>query len=107
MMARATEDKLAELHSAVAIVLTDQVTHTADETELNEDGELIPTGEKFYDASPATIAAAIKFLKDNQITCDIKTNRNMTNLKEALDKKQKHSRLPSAKQAALKVVGDE
>lgn len=106
-MARATEDKLAGLHDTVATVLTEQVAHRSDETMLGENGEIIPTGEQYYDASPATIAAAVKFLKDNSITCDIKANRNMTNLKDALDKKQKHSRLGSAKQAALKVVGDE
>ena len=106
-MSKATESNLAALHGVVAKVLTHQINHQSEKTEFNVDGEEVGTGEMFYDASPATIAAAIKFLKDNQITCDIETDENMNNLREALAKKQKHSRLGNAKQAALKVVGEE
>lgn len=93
MSNKATESALGELHGAVARVLTAQIEHVEDETRINEDGELEHTGEQIHTASPATIAAAIKFLKDNQITCDVEQDENMSNLREALSKKQKRSRL--------------
>lgn len=105
-MSKATENKLGELHGTVATVLNHQLTHTEPETRINEEGEYEETGEVVHTASPATIAAAIKFLKDNQITCDIKTDTNMNNLRETLKKKQQHSRLGDPSAAALKVVGD-
>ena len=105
-MSKATEEKLSELHGAVSEVLTAQLTHKEAETAFNEDGECIETGREVYTATPATIAAAIKFLKDNQITCDIKTDENMNNLRETLANKQRHSRLRDAKKAALSVVGE-
>ena len=106
-MSKATEDKLSVLHGVVAKVLTAQLEHTAPETMFDEDGDCVETGEVEYDATPATIAAAIKFLKDNQITCDIATNENMNNLKETLANKQRHSRLTDPQKAArasLKLV---
>ena len=105
-MAKANEERLSDLHGMVALVLTAQVGHQREETTFDADGLEIGTGEMIYDASPATIAAAIKFLKDNQITCDIEVDENMNNLREALAKKQKHSRLTDAKSAALRAVGD-
>lgn len=106
-MSKASEGQLAELHGVVAKVLTAQIGHQEELTTFDEDGEEVSTGELVYDASPATIAAAIKLLKDNSITCDIKTDKNMSGLKDALDKKQKHSRLGDAGAAAkLHVVGE-
>lgn len=100
-MSKASESKLAILHGMVAEVLTAQVTHKEELTTFDEDGNEVSTGVEQYVATPATMAAAIKFLKDNSITCDIETNKNMNNLKEALEKKQKHSqRLQSATSAA-------
>jgi len=105
-MSKASEDKLSNLHGAVAEVLTAQLTHTEAETTFDEDGACVETGETVYTATPATIAAAIKFLKDNQITCDVEQDDNMNNLRDVLNKKQKHSRLTDAKSAALKIVGE-
>lgn len=105
-MSKATEQALGALHGAVATVLKDQILHRKKVTEFDEDGMEVETGEEVFDASPATIAAAIKFLKDNQIVADMETDENMNNLREALARKQKHSRLGDAKAAALKVVGD-
>jgi len=105
-MSKATEKKLGALHGAVADVLTAQLNHTEEETSFDEEGNMVGTGEQVHTATPATVAAAIKFLKDNQITCDIETNENMNNLRETLSKKQKHSRLTDAKTAALSVVGE-
>lgn len=99
-MSKASESKLSELHGVVAEVLTAQVGRLEEETTFNEEGEQVSTGVMVHTASPATLAAAIKFLKDNSITCDIETNENMNNLRETLAKKQKHSRLTDPKNAA-------
>ena len=103
-MKKATENALSELHGAVAEVLTAQLGHQQEAMDFNQDGEEVGTGTLVYTAAPATIAAAIKFLKDNQITCDVEVDTNMNNLREALGKKQRHSRLAAAGEAALKVV---
>jgi hypothetical protein len=104
-MSKASEKLLGDLHGAVAKVLTDQVLVTEEIQELDEEGMPYGTGEMTFAASPATLATAIKFLKDNQITCDIKVDKNMGNLADALSKKQRRSRLDDGAQAALKVVG--
>lgn len=83
----------------MATVLTAQVSHQSVEVSFNAMGDEVK-GDTVYDCSPAAIATAIKFLKDNSITCDVKNDKNLTGLKAALDKKQKHSRLPTAQQAA-------
>lgn len=103
---KATEALLGKLHGAVATVLTEQVLAEEEIQELDLEGVPYSTGEKQFSASPATLATAIKFLKDNQITCDIRIDKNMNNLADALAKKQRHSRLEGGDKAALKVVGD-
>lgn len=103
-MSKATESKLSALHSAVAVVLTDQLLQKEAKTDFDVDGNIVETGEEMFNASPATISAAIKFLKDNNITCDIEENKDMSNLREALSKKQRHSRLSDPEAAGLKVV---
>jgi hypothetical protein len=105
-MSKASEKLLGELHGAVAKVLTDQILVTEEVQELDADGMPYGTGEVAYSATPATLATAIKFLKDNSITCDIKVEKNMSNLADALAKKQRHSRLEDGAKAALKVVGE-
>ena len=99
-MSKASETALATLHSTVAKVLTEQVGATEAETIINEDGEYEETGQVVSSASPATIAAAIKFLKDNSITCDIEQDENIGALKTALENKTRHSRMPNASEAA-------
>lgn len=105
-MSKATEHALGELHGAIAKVLTDQITMQEEVQELDLEGMPFGTGEMAYTASPATLATAIKFLKDNSITCDIRVDKNMGGLAEALAKKQRHSRLQDGAGAALKVVGE-
>ena len=97
---KATEKILSKLHGAVAEVLTAQVTQTEAETTFDADGVMVETGQEIYAASPATIATAIKFLKDNEITCDITQDEDMGKLKDILDKKTKHSRLGSGQTSA-------
>lgn len=103
-MSKATEKKLSALHGAVADVLTHQVLAQEEVQELDDEGCPVGTGEMDYTASPALLAAAMKFLKDNSITADIKVDKNMSNLADALAKKQKHSRLKDGAGAALKAV---
>jgi hypothetical protein len=98
---KATETKLSALHGAVAQVLTAQVLHEEAETTFDEEGNAVETGNMVYTATPATLAAAIKFLKDNNITCDIEVDKGMNSLKDALAAKQKHSRLTDVKLAAV------
>lgn len=105
-MSKATESKLSELHDVVATVLIDAVQAREAVTEFDEEGMEVNTGETKSACSPAMMAAAIKFLKDNSITCDIDTNENMSSLKDMLANKQKRTRLMDAKSAAnLQVVG--
>lgn len=89
---KATEKALSKLHGTVATVLTEQLLHKEAEVSFTEDGSEVK-GEEKYTASPATVAAAIKFLKDNGITADEELNENMNGLRDALAKKQKRSRL--------------
>jgi hypothetical protein len=103
-MSKANEQKLGDLHGAVAQVLTAQISHQEEETLFDAEGNEVPTGNMRYTVAPATVAAAIKFLKDNQITCDVEVDTNMNNLRESLAKKQKRSRLTDAGQAALRAV---
>ena len=93
VMSKATESKLSALHGAVADVLTAQITHQEDDVSYDADGNEISTGGKVYVASPATIAVAVKFLKDNSITCDIEQNKNLESLRDVLANKQRRSRM--------------
>ena len=101
MSKAAGENALNDLHTAAATVLTAQVGHQEEEVTFNIDGEEVKTGQMAYTASPATIAAAVKFLKDNKITCDVENDEQMGQLASSLKKRQKHSRLGSAKLAAV------
>ena len=76
---RASEDTLGNLHKALAEVLTTQV----------------------YEEEPsaAMLSIAAKFLKDNDITCSIKDNQDMTVLSDALKEKRAKRK--------LRIVGDE
>ena len=106
-MSQATETTLGNLHGVVATVLTTQLQQQEAVTEIDEDGCVVETDELQYTASPALIAAAMKFLKDNDITADKKVDKNMDSLANALSKKQKQSRLGSGGDAAkLSVVGE-
>ncbi len=81
-MSKASESKLAVLHSAVATVLTEQVLHEEEETIFDGEGETIGTGVMVKTATPALLATAARFLKDNDITCDIEQDENLSVLKK-------------------------
>jgi|5_EtaG_2_1085323.scaffolds.fasta_scaffold01220_7 Na+/phosphate symporter len=82
-MSKASSDELAELHKVVAKVLNHQISDTV-EFEDEETGER----KQIFTATPATISAAIKFLNDNDISCDPKDDDNLSDLAEKLNKKR-------------------
>ena len=86
-MAASSVDTLNGLHELVAKVLTIQAGQT--EEFITEDGEV----EVVYTATPATLAIAAKFLKDNSITCAIEEDENLGKLEEIFSAKQKKGRL--------------
>jgi len=100
MSNKATESKLAALHNAVAQVLTEQVLHEEEETTFDGEGETVGTGIMLKTATPALLATAARFLKDNDITCDVEQDENMSGLKDLLSNKQRHSRLKDATEEA-------
>lgn len=105
-MSKATESAMNKLHGAVAKVLTSKVEHQSATMDFDEDGNPIE-GDMDYDVTPQMMAAAIKFLKDNDITANIEQDENLNGLEEALKRKQKHSRLRDAKsKARLQAVGE-
>ena len=78
-MTKATEDDLSKLHRKVAQVLTDNLE--------SEEGP-----------RTSVLSIAVKFLKDNEITCSIKDNQDMNALSDALKEKRAKRK--------LKLVGD-
>lgn len=66
-MSKATVDKLSDLHGVVADELKRRIV---DE-----------------EATSADLSAAIKFLKDNNITASVEDNSQMKDLKEALERR--------------------
>jgi len=83
-MAKPTEaSELNELHRVVAQLLREQLEATVIVTD--EDG----SQKEMKMATPALIAQAIKFLKDNDITALPEDDENIQSLKELLDKRRK------------------
>lgn len=68
-MAKGTTEQLGDLHGVIARELIRRI-------EANE-------------ASAADIGAAIKFLKDNEITADVNTNNHLKGLQEQLVERAK------------------
>lgn len=94
-MTKATESELNTLHAVVARVLKNQLEKHETVTIDGEEVELDTV-------SPAMVAQAIKFLKDNSITTTAESDDNLNSLKETLENKQKKGRLLAVvpKQAA-------
>lgn len=94
-MSKATEDSLGTLHGAVANALTDIVANGVKEVirGRGEDGDQVVT----VPASPAYLAAAITFLKNNNITAG-KGNAELDALKAALENKRR-AKAPISAQA--------
>ena len=83
----AKESELNVLHEVVAKVLKEQLEAEAIVTDADGDEVSIKT------VSPAMVAQAIKFLKDNNITSVPERDSNIDELKKALEHKQKKGRL--------------
>lgn len=90
MSKAATTEALQELHSTVAKSLSTRISQDM------EDG--IPT-------DAATLGAAIKFLKDNNISADPASDDNLDDLREQFIK-QREQRRKSAAQAIQLAAGD-
>jgi len=85
-MAKATESELEQLHAVVAKVLKDQLEAKA--TVVNEEGETIEMSM----VTPAILAQAIKFLKDNNITAVAEVGDDLDDLANMLKDKPQRGR---------------
>jgi hypothetical protein len=81
-MSKATEGKLSKLHGKVAQVLMEQLEDTISIVDESGEEREIPS------ASPATLAQAIKFLKDNEVTATIEEDENLNGLADMLKEKR-------------------
>ena len=99
-MSKSTEKELSELHGVVAKVLKAQLEEEI--TVTDEDG----TEQVLRTASPATISAAIKFLKDNDITSSVDDDENMSGLAETLER-QRAAREERKEKLRLVSIGNE
>ena len=88
-MSKATEEALAELHSAVAKVLRTKMEDKV--TVEDDDGE----NKEVFLATAQEIAVAVKFLNDNDITCDPSDSEDLSGIQRALQDRKKHSQAKS------------
>lgn len=92
---KATDKMLGELHGKLASVMLSALSNSERAAALLEEfrDELPEEVVKFLDnldgASPATLTAIAKFLKDNSITCAIEDNDEMSELQERLNDKKR------------------
>ena len=90
----ASDTKLGLLHSRVAEVMLNALTSADTAAILLETfRDQLPTEVIAYlsiqtDVNPALLQAVTKFLKDNDITCQIAEDENMTELQQRLAEKQ-------------------
>lgn len=77
----ASEQKLGELHEAVATAFAEQVKGFV---ETDEEGR-----EKVIRPSPALLGAAVAFLKNNNITADATENEALVGLSKALQARRR------------------
>lgn len=94
----ATEGRLGALHEKVAEVLIEALDgeELPGYTEQGEDGEDIVHPPKRLAPSAAIIAAATKFLKDNDITCAPAANTAVNDLREKMAEKNRQRALRAA-----------
>lgn len=83
---KATEQELSTLHGVVARILKEQLEAKA--TIQNADGEEVEMSM----VTPAIIAQAIKFLKDNNVTAVIEVGDDLDNLAQILKDKPQRGR---------------
>lgn len=91
---QATDKELGELHKKVARQLASQLENADVALMLLHDhrGELpepvVEFLEKCSYASPALLTIAAKFLKDNDITCQVEDSKEMSDLDKRLAAKK-------------------
>ena len=90
-------EELNNLHTVVAKVLIDELTKS--ETIIVDDKEV-----EISAPSPAMVAQAIKFLKDNNISSTPEEDKNLQSLEVVLKNKAKHSRLATV--SPIQAAGD-
>jgi len=90
----ANEDKLGTLHDQVADVLLDLLKG---QELTDEEGKVIGT----IKPTAATVQAAAKFLKDNNITCAPSDDNKMGELRDALAEKNQRREQRRATRAEL------
>lgn len=82
---KANEKKLGDLHGILAEVLANQVSEKV--IEVDADGKELT----IYTATPALLTVASRFLKDNDITCEVGDSKGLSDLKEELAKRKRRS----------------
>jgi len=99
-MTNVTDKELSGLHAALAMVIRTQVEEKACwKDEAGEDKET-------FTASPALLAVAAKFLKDNNISCSVEDDSNLGRLQDIIDKKQKRGRATLASVSPIEAAGE-
>jgi hypothetical protein len=83
-MTKATSNELGALHKAVADSITKRLTLP----RYTGDGDVIP-GTEGTGCSAAELAAAITFLKNNDVMADPEVDEGLQGLREALENRRK------------------
>lgn len=100
----ATDKELSKLHKKVAKAMLQQLDDAEEAQKLldrkyfdDEENEVfIPEDVRMFlkkcvSASPALLTAITKFLKDNEITCQVDESDEMSDLQKRLANKQRKS----------------
>lgn len=106
-MSKATVDQLGELHGLVCQWGVDKLNEFEPIQAMTPEG---PVTVGYKRAAKANdISAITKFLNDNKVTADIRTNKGLTDLSNTLKKQKRHSdnvvKLPAAGEAASQIHG--
>lgn len=93
-MTKASDKSLGQLHGKLAEVMLKSLTDSDVASELldaYEDelpSDVIKFLQRVGNTNPALLTAVSKFLKDNDITCVIEDNNDMTELQRLLQQKK-------------------
>lgn len=93
-MSKASDKQLGELHGRLAksmlsaLEASDTAASLLDDYAEELPGPVQAFLAKHADANPALLTAISKFLKDNDITCAIEDNDELSELEEIISKKR-------------------
>lgn len=82
----ASSNELGGLHAALARVLNQMLVPVEHDAILDEDGGVVKEAWTEY-PSPAVLAVAAKFLKDNSIFSGVDEDEELLRLKKTLEKR--------------------